>query len=252
MNRFVVNKHNPNGRINGPMSGTLYMPTESVEQNPFILLGYKSKLSTFKNRYNVVSTSSATKQSNLNDNSVDYIFIDPPFGANIMYSELNYISESWLKVRTNNIDEAIENKNKNKSKLDYQGLMLSALKENFRILKPGKWMTVEFSNTSAAIWNSIQTSLTQSGFIIANVASIDKKHGGFRAMTYPGAVEQDLVISCYKPSSEFDDKFKQNTNSSVSVWDFVTEHLNHLPVHLVKENATTAIIERSQKFYMID
>ena len=33
----------------------------------------------------------------LKDNSVDYIFTDPPFGANIMYSELNFLPESWLR-----------------------------------------------------------------------------------------------------------------------------------------------------------
>lgn len=32
MNRFVINKHNPSGRINGPMTGTLYIPSEQVEQ----------------------------------------------------------------------------------------------------------------------------------------------------------------------------------------------------------------------------
>ena len=42
--------------------------------------------------------------------SVDYIFLDPPFGSNLMYSELNFPNEAWLKVFTNNKSEAIENK----------------------------------------------------------------------------------------------------------------------------------------------
>ena len=33
----------------------------------------------------------------------------------------------------------------------------------------------------------------------------------------------------------------------MAVWDFVEEHLNHLPIHLLKDNSTTAIIERSPK-----
>ena len=40
----------------------------------------------------------------------DYIFIDPPFGANLNYSELNSLWEAWLKVSTDNKPEAIENK----------------------------------------------------------------------------------------------------------------------------------------------
>jgi hypothetical protein len=119
--------------------------------------------------------------------------------------------------------------------------------EYFRVLKPNKWMTVEFSSTSAAVWNSIQYSISKAGFVIANVAGLDKKQGTYNSKTTLTAVKQDLAISCYKPSSEFDQKFKQHQNTDVAVWDFVQEHLNHLPIHLVKDNATTAIIERSPK-----
>jgi 16S rRNA G966 N2-methylase RsmD len=56
----------------------------------------------------------------LPDSSVDYIFLDPPFGSNIMYSELNFMWESWLKVFTNTGLEAIENKAQSKTILDYR------------------------------------------------------------------------------------------------------------------------------------
>lgn len=200
-----------------------------------------------KTENSVISNQSASNINNLKKNSVDYIFLDPPFGANIMYSELSSLSESWLKIRTNIKDEAIENKSQRKGKLEYQSIIDSSLKEFYRILKPGKWMTVEFSNTSAAIWNIIQNAIQNSGFIIANVAGIDKKQGSFNAVNTATAVKQDLIISCYKPSSEFDTKFSQNKNLNVAIWDFLEEHLKHLPIHLVVGNSTTAIIERSPK-----
>ena len=246
LNRFIVNHHNPKGRINGPLSGTLYIPSEYVEQNPYDLL--KTKIPKFKWDNSGVVTSTNPAQVNLiNDDSVDYIFTDPPFGANLMYSELNFIWESWLGVFTDNKPEAIENSTQNKSTLEYQKLMLDCFKDYYRILKPGKWMTVEFSNTSAAVWNGIQTALTNSGFVICNISALDKKHGGIKSMTYSTAVKQDLIISCYKPSSEFDKSFKQHKHLETGIWDFVDEHLNHLPVHIKKDNATTAIIERSPK-----
>ena len=164
-----------------------------------------------------------------------------------MYSDLNFFWESWLKVKTNVKTEAIENKVQRKTLADYHHLMTSCFEEFYRILKPSKWMTVEFSNTSAAVWNGIQNALTNAGFIVSNVASLDKKQGSFKAVSTPTAVKQDLVISCYKPSSEFDDKFKQHQHSDVGIWDFVEEHLNHLPIHLTTGNSTTAIIERSPK-----
>src|SRR5690606_19575190 len=97
---------------------------------------------------------------------------------NIMYSELNYINESWLKVFTNNNDEAICNKTQLKGFSEYQNLMLKSFKEYYRLLKPGKWMIVEFSNTSASIWNAIQTSISQAGFIISQVFALNKGRAG--------------------------------------------------------------------------
>ena len=236
---------------NVPLSGTLYVSSLQTETNPFRTIrnkvnSIKKILNTISKNKNVVQTNSATTNK-INDNTIDYIFTDPPFGGNLMYSELNFIWESWIKVRTNVIEEAIENKSQNKSTFEYQLLMNSSFKEFHRILKPGKWMTVEFSNTSAIIWNAIQVGLQNNGFIVANVSGLDKKQGSYKALMSPTAVKQDLVISCYKPSSEFDQKFKQHQNTAIAVWDFVEEHLNHLPIHLVKDNATTAIIERSPK-----
>jgi hypothetical protein len=163
-----------------------------------------------------------------------------------MYSELNFVWESWLKTWTHNSKEAIENKSQGKSTLEYQGLMTEIFKEYFRVLKYDRWMTVEFSNTSAAVWNGIQTALQKAGFIIANVAALDKKQGSFKAITNAVSVKQDLVISCYKPSSDFDNRFK-NTKGDLAIWDFVLQHLNHLPVHVKIDNSTSIVIERNPK-----
>lgn len=236
----------------GTTSGTYYICATPQENNVFNQL--ERKLKDFSAAFNLVSdnkrnsalyTSSSTKL-NLKENSIDYIFTDPPFGANIMYSELNFMWESWLKALTNQKKEAIENKSQGKSSLDYQNLMLECFKELHRVLKPSKWLTIEFSNTSAAVWNGIQTAIQRAGFIIANVASLDKQQGSFKAVTTATAVKQDLVISCYKPSSEFENEF-QKVNGDVAIWEFVKEHLHHLPVHYKVENNTTAIIERSPK-----
>ena len=107
-------------------------------------------------------------------------------------------------------------------------------------------MTVEFSNTGAAVWNGIQIGLQRAGFVIANIAALDKQHGGIKSMTHATAVKQDLVFSCYKPSLEFEANFETLTGAS-SVWEFVREHLAHLPVTIHKTGKSTAVVERSPK-----
>ena len=180
-------------------------------------------------------------------NSIDYIFVDPPFGSNIMYSEVNAIWEAWLGVFTNTKEEAVINRKQNKTLFDYQALMTKSLKEFYRVLKPNKWITIEFSNTSASVWNSIQNALQGVGFVVSNVSSIDKKQGSFNAVTSTTAVKQDLVITCFKPSDELLNKFTSISDKDKNIWEFVNELLQHLPVHLFKESSTTAIVERSSK-----
>ncbi|NLJ08466.1 MAG: site-specific DNA-methyltransferase [Sphingobacteriales bacterium] len=248
----IMRRYNSGGG-HRPKSGTLYIPSLSSVGNVYNI--YENKLSqlrrflfatrSFKEKNRIIETVSANSLG-IKSNSVDYIFTDPPFGANIMYSELNFLWENWINVLTNIRTEAIENKTQKKGKLEYQELMLQCFIEFYRVLKPDRWMTVEFSNPSAAIWNSIQTALQKAGFVIANVSALDKKQGSINAYTTPTAVKQDLVISCYKPSDKFETTFKTE-NSDLGVWAFVSEHLKHLPIHLQKGNNTTSIIERSSK-----
>lgn len=234
----------------GPMANVLYLPPQYVENNPIDQFEYQAKkvLKAFGQTSNgsVVQVCSATNSS-VQDNTIDYIFTDPPFGANIMYSELNTISESWLNLFTNNKEEAISNPAQNKGFPEYQDLMTKCFKEYYRVLKPGHWMTVEFSNTSAAFWNSLQYSIINAGFVISSITDLDKKRGGLYAMIGPTAVKQDLAISCYKPSEEFVNSLCEIVNYKESVWNFITEHLQHLPVHIENGNSTTSIVERNHK-----
>ena len=246
-NRFIINKHNPNGRINGPLTGTWYIPSEYAEQSALSLFSDKLLKTEWSTFGNCIQTECATDMSNIIDNSIDYIFTDPPFGANMMYSEINFLWESWIKIKTNNKTEGIENNVQGKTLQDYQDIMTRCFKEYFRILKPEKWLTVEFSNTSAAVWNGIQTSIKKAGFVIAKVASLNKQHGGIRAMNFTTSVREDLVISCYKPSDNFEHQFSDNTGNTLSVQMFLEEHLRHLPIHFSKNKKTTAIIERCPK-----
>ena len=254
MNRIHINHYfNGGGGWNGGnLKGTLYIPSLPIETS--ILEQISDKVSAMvraeeylaKIRPNVQYVGSADRIT-LKDNSVDYIFTDPPFGANINYSELNSLPEPWLRVVTNNSHEAIENTAQGKDAQTYRDTMSQCFYEYYRVLKPGKYMTVEFSNTNASVWNSIQSALQYAGFIIAGVSSLDKKQGSFMAVTTTTAVKQDLVITCYKPSDELSSQFELQMDRKDVAWDFVHEHLEHLAVHVEKGNKTTTVIERSPK-----
>jgi hypothetical protein len=108
-------------------------------------------------------------------------------------------------------------------------------------------MTVEFSNTKAAVWNAIQTALQEAGFVVANVSALDKKQGTFKSINTKTAVKQDLVISAYKPNGGLEDRFSQSGGSEESVWDFVRTHLHYLPSVKVKAGVLEFIAERDPR-----
>lgn len=251
MSRVIFKGGGKKPVLTGYQSGTLYVSSLPVEKNIFQGI-LKQKLSIILRSFEeirsqqIISTGSAS-HTGIPSDSVDYLFIDPPFGANIMYSELNYISESWSGVFTNDKSEAIENRVKDKSLSDYRSLMAACFSEAYRILKKGRWMTVEFSNTKASVWNSIQSALSEAGFIVANVSALDKKQGSFKAVTTPTAVKQDLIISAYKPSGDFEERFQKEANTEKSVWDFVRTHLQYLPVIKFQGNNLQLVPERDPR-----
>lgn len=223
------------GAGGGPTNGTYYIPSLMKELNMLNMLeaSIKKQVQGRENkcveRLNSIITTQSTNFLSAQKESLDYVFIDPPFGSNLNYSELNFMWESWLKIWTDNKNEAIENKIQLKGIDDYRILMTDCLKVIYTLLKPGRWLTIEFSNTSASVWNNIQTSLLDAGFIVSNVSALDKKKGSFKAQTTPTAVKQDLVISAYKPNGGFESRFVHESNEE-GIWDFIRTHLGYLPV----------------------
>lgn len=245
LNRFMP-EHGSRALV-GPRAGTYYLPNLFVENDVIGQLRFQLKklrnLSYEKGNV-CVSTQSTTDLSNIPENSIDYCFIDPPFGANIMYSELNFVAESWLHIATDNKEEAIINKSQKKKVIEYQSLVTKCFGEIYRILKPARWVTIEFHNSKNAIWTAIQESLGIVGFVIADVRVLNKEKKTINQFTAAGCVDQDLIISAYKPKDSFKRMFLQNAGTEETVWAFVREHLGNIQPVVIKNGKIEMIAER--------
>ena len=238
----------------GGMSGNLYMPIVRMEKNIYATLERKIKkyqeVDLYKNRYggtSFVTTQSSTALDNIKDESVDYIYTDPPFGANIIYSEMNLLLEGWLKVKTNNGEEAIVDETANKTEFVYSTLMTECFSQCYRKLKKDHWMSVEFHNTKASIWNILQNSIMKAGFVIAQISKLDKGGTTILADIRPGAAVQDLIISCYKPSIGFEEEGFAKTSTKEYVWDFIEHHLEKLALTSIEDGRAHAVSERNPR-----
>lgn len=192
-----------------------------------------------------ITTASSTGVAGLPDSSVDYVFVDPPFGSNIYYADLGHLVESWHQVLENADEEAIVNQSKQPRTLsEYQDIMADCFREFHRVLKPGRWMTVEFSNPSNEVWMAIQGALAGAGFVVADTTVFDKEHLSYRQVTAKNAVKRDLIISLYKTDTEVQDKVSVVGGSEEGLWAFVREHLEKLPRYQGKRGQVTAVRER--------
>lgn len=259
MGMSLLNRYRPSGysQVNQILSGTLYVGALLAEVSPWYALEGKldrfDALEVIRRNNSYISTYSTTALD-LPPNSVDYIFVDPPFGSNIIYSDLSLIWESWLGLLTNTDQEAVVHRRKKKgaSTLDnYKRLMAESFREMERVLKPGRWMTVEFHNSQNSVWVAIQEGLEQAGFVVADVRTLDKKMGTFKQVTSASAVKQDLIISAYKPDMELVRQFQLTAGTEEGAWEFVRAHLRQLPVFVSRASEVQVLAER-QNYVLYD
>ncbi len=238
----VLNRYRPTAfsQFGQYLNGVYYVASQTAECSPwyslegkFSRLASAFRLFSIKEQKIYVSVGTASSLP-VPSATVDYIFTDPPFGENIYYADLNFLVESWHGVITAAAAEAIVDSGKKKDLPWYEGAMQACFAEYFRVLKPGRWMTVVFSNSRASVWNAIQVALQQAGFVVAEVTALDKTMGSYRQVTSANAVKQDLVVSCYKPNGGLEDRFEARGLTEDTAWDFIRTHLKNLAV--IKRN----------------
>jgi len=127
--------------------------------------------------------------------------------------------------------------------------MLKSFKEYYRVLKPNRWITVEFHNSKSSVWNAIQDAMSRAGFVIANVSILDKQQGSFKQVTSAGAVKNDLVISAYKPKQQFTNKFLEVAGEGLEQ-EFIRMHLAHLQAEPALERTEQMLYSRLLAYYV--
>lgn len=96
----------------------------------------------------------------LPEESVDYVFLDPPYGSQVGYYELNLFYSAWLREQSEEFDEEViipmETDNDPEYAKKWGEMMEPILREAKRCLKPGRYMTLLFHSKSDEIWNELR------------------------------------------------------------------------------------------------
>ena len=200
MTRVVAKKNAKDFILTSSQSGILYISKLPVEKN--ILLGLKRKVEPFIKTYAVLQNckgkvtiynSSSTKMKE-SDNSIDFVFTDPPFGDFIPYAEVNQINELWLNSLTCRDDEVIISDSQGKDILVYRKLLTQVFSEINRVLKPDHYASIVFHAAKAKVWDAFGEAVTSSGLQIVLTNILDKTQSSFKQVVSNGAVQGDPLF----------------------------------------------------------
>jgi len=165
---------------------------------------YYKEASTFEDLRNSanlwVLTRSATNLSGIPDESVDYIFTDPPFGDQVPYLELDALWSSWLNFKPNYDEEIVisDSPERNKNLEDYRKRLREAISEIYRVLKKDKYLSIAFYNYDLKVWHALISSCVDVGFQKVSLLPIKSSHPSIVQLYRHGGTRGALVITFRK------------------------------------------------------
>lgn len=187
-----------------PLTGTLFIPQLTAEANAFEVFRHQVKqiaafaggLNRARNVSVAVTRSSAADLSWLDDNSLDYVFTDPPFGSNIFYADCNIVWEAWLGEVTEVDAEMVVNRSRTadeggKSIDDYGELLRQAFAEIRRVLRPDGRASIVFHNSDDRVWTAMLRAAEGAGLKQTEVSILDKVQRSMKG--YKGREGSELV-----------------------------------------------------------
>lgn len=199
-------------RGGGYIPGNWALPPMSKQRNVLesltkvfrrALAAREELLSVGMGREVCLSTQSATDLSAFPDDSVDYVFTDPPYGGAVQYAELNFLWEAWLGLDTGwHADEIVVNRSRGHSEAIWAERMTRVFSECRRVLKPGRWMSVCYHDVSSGTWSALQRAVSEAGLInesVEEAVAIDTGGRTYNQYTADKTTKRDLVLNFRKP-----------------------------------------------------
>lgn len=178
-----------------------------------------------------VACASATDLSGFDDQSIDVVVTDPPFGGNVFYADLADFFYVWLREplsvsypdyfgasETNKVQEAITNpaehrddrtpeqkrlaaKRGEETPADtfYREILTECWRESGRVLKNGGTLAFTFHHNEDQAWVGVLRSLFDAGFVLVATYPIrsDESKGEYASFG-SRKIEYDIIHVCRK------------------------------------------------------
>ncbi|MEM2939846.1 MAG: DNA methyltransferase [Candidatus Bathyarchaeia archaeon] len=215
---------------------------------------YYKRAESFKDLLNNKATCLILTQSStrlpIEDESVDVVITDPPYGGNVNYGELADYWMVWLNhdKLLDKTEEIIINKSQGKELKDYENGLMLVFKECYRVLKKGGNLVATFNSRNLDVVASFVIAATQAGFILHPQGllyqpPIKAYTTTFHAI-FVGAFIGDFIFTFYKPIDQV-----VNDVPTTADLDNFKERINELIKNHVDERITEP--ELREKAYKV-
>ena len=235
----------------GPSNGIYYVPPIFREVAVSTLIEQKVQVQlrsadlwapTDPNLPVIVSTGNAASLDGIPNNSIDYIFTDPPYSWKVQFGESNFLWEAWLQFDTHwHDDEIIVNEVRGKSETDWANMMRQVMAECYRVLKPGRWISLCYHDTSEGTWELLQDIMAEHGYVTEKSKEtlfIETGQKAWKQTVADKVTKRDLIINFHKPRPGEAVRVKSRAQYTQTT-TFKEEAVNIIREHLERHPGTT-------------
>ena len=206
-----------------------------------LIIRAKSEIDTLidKNtlKSSIIERGDATNLGQISNESIDYIYTDPPYGSKIPYLDLSSMWNAWLGLNVSKDDlknEVIEGGSLNKSDEEYFDLIEKSLEEMFRVLKWNRWMSFVFQHRDPKYWHLIVGTAEKLGFEYAGSVKQSSGQSSFKKRQHPFTVLSGQMIINFRKVKNPTSILRQELGVTVS--DMV---LNNIEALIADKHGTT-------------
>lgn len=152
----------------------------------------------YKNTFRTIRKDA--KKLDIESESVDYIFTDPPYGDAVPYFEQSVIWNSWLNFTPDYDNEIVitDSKERKKNNAVYEQDINIAFSEIRRVLKTGKMFSLTYHSLSGLEWKAITNACIKNGFELIEYEWLVQKSFTPRQINRAKTIKGDVLVTLRK------------------------------------------------------
>ena len=145
-------------------------------------------------------TQDDAKKLNLEDNSVDYVFTDPPYGDSVPYFEQSALWNSWLQLTPDYDSEIVisDSRSRDKTLCQFDADIHKAISEICRVLKPNKYFSITFHSLSGLEWKALSNACVKNNLRVVKYEWLEQKTYPPRQLNRLKTIKGDVLVTFIK------------------------------------------------------